>query len=226
MKKNEAVTNSTKKPFYKRKWFIILMVLFIIGTISNIINPPDDAKQIKEKKVEKTSKSEKKEEKKKIAKKAPKQKVDMKIASEESLMKLCKKQFKHKNKITVSYSASDASCLITIEDRNEYFSETTFVRDQYTRYINYCKKAYKMSNITSIQFDISVSMKDTKGNTSMENVMSIGMKKDVFDSYNWKNVIGDSRTITSAIDNGEFEISYIHPGIAKEVKWNKIYYGG
>jgi hypothetical protein len=50
MKKNEAVTNSTKKPFYKRKWFIILMVLFIIGTISNIINPPDDAKQIKEKK--------------------------------------------------------------------------------------------------------------------------------------------------------------------------------
>lgn len=48
--KNIKNGNVDKKPFYKKKWFIILIALFVLGLIGNAINPPkethiyDDAK--------------------------------------------------------------------------------------------------------------------------------------------------------------------------------------
>lgn len=35
--------NNIKKPFYKRTWFIVIVALFIIGTIGNIIDPSNNS---------------------------------------------------------------------------------------------------------------------------------------------------------------------------------------
>ena len=205
MSKNKDSQNSVKKPFYKRKWFIVLMVLLVAGTISNMINPPKDT----------APKKSKKQTEEKTEKKTQKAKVDMGTASVESLTKLYKDQNKDKKKYKV-----------TVEDKDDYLTSTDFVRKQYTKYINYCKKAYKMSGLTSVQLDVSTTMSDTKGNENMEKVLSIGMKKDVFDTYKWDKVKYDKRTIPAAISSGDFEISYTHPGLSKDVKWNKVYYEG
>lgn len=37
--KNIKSGNVDKKPFYKKKWFIILIALFVLGLIGNAINP-------------------------------------------------------------------------------------------------------------------------------------------------------------------------------------------
>lgn len=37
--KNVKNGNVDKKPFYKKKWFIILIALFVLGIIGNAINP-------------------------------------------------------------------------------------------------------------------------------------------------------------------------------------------
>lgn len=218
MSKNKDSQNPVKKPFYKRKWFIVLMVLLVAGTISNMINPPKDT----------APKKSKKQTEEKTEKKTQKAKVDMGTASVESLTKLYKDQNKDKKKykVTVDYVPSDNSCLVTIEDKDDYLTSTDFVRKQYTKYINYCKKAYKMSGLTSVQLDVSTTMSDTKGNENMEKVLSISMKKDVFDTYKWGKVKFNRQTIPAAIDAGEFEVNYIHPGVDKDVKWNKVYYEG
>lgn len=215
-KKNDGSKPTEKRPVYKRKWFVILMAMLVIGTISNLINPP------------KESSANKPDKPKKVESKEQKPKVDMKTASVDSLTKLYKQQNKGKKKykIAVDYVPSDGSCIVTIEDKGDYLTTNDFVRKQYSGYINYCKKAYKMSGLTSIQFDVSTTMSDTKGNETMEKVMSIGMKKDVFDTYNWDKVKYDKRTIPTAISTGDFEINYIHPGIDSKLNWQKIYYEG
>lgn len=37
--KNVKNGNVDKKPFYKKKWFIILIALFVLGLIGNAISP-------------------------------------------------------------------------------------------------------------------------------------------------------------------------------------------
>lgn len=188
----------------KKKLFSSLLAFVIVCTTVSVFAPAQNA----------------------LAKKKPK--VDMKTASTESLTKLYKKlnKDKKKYKIKVDYMPSDNSCLITIEDKGDYLTTTDFVRKQYTKYINFCKKAYKMQGLNNVQFDIATTMGDSKGNEEMEQVMSISMKKDVFDTYKWGKVKFNRQTIPAAIDAGEFEVNYIHPGVDKDVKWNKVYYEG
>lgn len=40
--KNVKNGNVDKKPFYKKKWFIVLIALFVLGLIGNVINPPKE----------------------------------------------------------------------------------------------------------------------------------------------------------------------------------------
>jgi len=125
----------------------------------------------------------------------------------------------------VAFDRKKGSCKVTFEDE-KFWDESDFVSTNITRYVNFCKNAYNLKGVKSVRFFIYTSMQDMKGNKETEKVLTMSMNKSTFKTYKWKNLKYDSDAISNAIDSGDFTIFELHPGIAKKVKWDKVYYKG
>lgn len=125
----------------------------------------------------------------------------------------------------VVFDKKKGSCKVTFEDE-KFWDESDFVSTNITRYVNFCKNAYDLKGVKSVKFYIYTSMKDMKGNKDVSNVLTIYMDKSTFKTYKWKNLKYDDEAISNAIDSGDFTIFELHPGIAKNVKWKKVFYKG
>lgn len=126
----------------------------------------------------------------------------------------------------VEYYKDSGFALVEYKDKEDTWNETEFVRKHTTRYINLCRKAYKLKGLKNITYTVSTKMQDQKGNSSYDDVLSIEMKKPVFNTYHWSKLVGDQDSIQSAIDNKDFDKFYVAPGIEENVNWNKVYYDG
>lgn len=125
----------------------------------------------------------------------------------------------------VAFDRKKGSCKVTFEDE-KFWDESDFVSTNITRYVNFCKNAYDLKGVKSVRFFIYTSMQDMKGNKETEKVLTMSMDKSTFKTYKWENLKYDSDAISNAIDSGNFTIFELHPGIAKKVKWDKVYYKG
>jgi hypothetical protein len=131
------------------------------------------------------------------------------------------------NKAThVEYYKDSGFALVEYKDTQEVITDTEFVRRHVTEYINLCRKAYKLKGLKNITYTVSTKMEDDKGNTSYDDVMSMQMKKSVFQTYHWSKLENRTDVITKAVNNGDFDKFYLYPGIKSGVKWHEVFYEG
>lgn len=101
------------------------------------------------------------------------------------------------------------------------WDETAFVRRNLANYINFCKAAYQIDGVSDIDFEISTTMMDAKGNESVYTVQSIWMSKDEFETFNWENL--EYKKIFDVFKDS-CEIFWLYPGIANNITTDDIYY--
>lgn len=111
-------------------------------------------------------------------------------------------------------------CMISYKATGSYWDENALVTECVNTYIDFCRTAYTIDGITTVDMTVSVPMVDDRGNENTETGVEISMAKDVFALYNWDNVTG------SVMDQMERDCSifYIHPGILKNVDDDDIIY--
>lgn len=178
----------------------VIIIFIVICVIITAIMPDDDDSSSKSSKASKT-------------------------ASVKTISAAYKKVSNHKP-THVEYYKDSGFALVEYKDKEDTWNETEFVRKHTTRYINLCRKAYKLKGLKNITYTVSTKMQDQKGNSSYDDVLSIEMKKPVFNTYHWSKLVGDQDSIQSAIDNKDFDKFYVAPGIEENVNWNKVYYDG
>lgn len=202
-KKNNTSEKKTEKQSKKSMIIGIIALIVIIGTV---LGMGDE---------EKTSNNDKK------AKRT--ESTTTKKSTADSLNSLLDGENDIKPQVT--FDKKKGSCKVTFEDER-FWDESDFVSTNITRYIDFCKKAYDLKGVKSVRFSIYTSMQDMKGNKDVDKVLTMDMDKSTFKTYKWHNLKFQSDAISNAIDSGDFTIFELHPGIAKKVKWSKVYYKG
>lgn len=143
-------------------------------------------------------------------------------ASDDSLKQLFSNTIltKYEN-LTVSYDEVNSCYSISYFPVDDFWNETTFIRQCFNDYINYCQEAYLIDDVTNVEFHTSMNLTDSKGNVELKEVFHVRMNKDKFQSYNWDNLeyenIYDSFT-------SDCDFFWIYPGVLQEVDTSKIYY--
>lgn len=137
--------------------------------------------------------------------------------------------FEHYNKVscedlTVDLSKNGKTCKVNFKNASSSWDETTFVREQLTGYIDFCKTAYSVGEINEVIWSSLVEMTDARGNANTETGITIDMKKDAFDKYDWDNMSYRSGTFSQI--EADCDIFNLHAGIAKNVNYDKVYYAG
>lgn len=137
-----------------------------------------------------------------------------------------KKLFNHAlsiktDSLSVKYDETNKCYTLSYHPSDDSYDETNLVQQGISNYIKYCKKAYTVQGVTSIDFEISTEMIDSYGKSSIDNVLSIRMPKANFSKFNWKN-LEYMPIYDNFKDNCEF--FWIYPSILKNVKTEKVSY--
>ena len=123
--------------------------------------------------------------------------------------------------LSVSYDETNSCYSISYFPIDDFWNETTFIRQCLNDYIKYCKEVYLIDGVASVEFRTSMNLTDSKGNVESKEVFHVRMNKDKFQSYNWDNLeyenIYDSFT-------SDCDFFWIYPGVLQEVDTSKIYY--
>lgn len=80
-------------------------------------------------------------------------------------------------------------------------------------------KAFQIDGVNAVELTLKSSFTDSYGKSSEEKALQIAMKKDEFQKYDWKNLVGQNiynQMRTSCYDY------YIHPAILKNLKIDKL----
>lgn len=133
-----------------------------------------------------------------------------------------KNDIKDIDSLSVSYDNVTESYLVSYYPTSDVWDETQFVRNNLTDYIDFCKEAYTIDGVTSITFQITTTLQDSKGNESIEDVMDVRMSKDMFNSFNWDNMEFKSDSYNSIVNSCDFY--WLYPGILANIDSSKIYY--
>ena len=188
-----------KKPFYKKWWFWVLVVIFflIMGNMNTGNKTPEPVVENPPEVVEE-----------------PQTEADQLTTIVDSL------NFKYSDLNITEGSTTK----ISLHYDKELWDETRFCQSCLTDYINICKQAYEMDGIDKVEYYVYVDMTDSKGNSTSEKGFAICMTKDVFNTYNWDNLkfMPDSYNQIST----DCEFIDIHAGIKKNVDFSKVFYKG
>jgi hypothetical protein len=159
-----------------------------------------------------------------VKKKKPK--VNPDVASVSTIRHAFVKATGHKA-ADVEYYKETGFAVITFKDKGDSLSDTDFVRENATRYINTCRRAYKLKGLKDLRYCVEAKMMDMSGDTSWDgNAMAIGMKKSVFNTYKWDSYEYEKGAISDMIDSGDFYKFFVDDNIRQDVKWSKVYYMG
>lgn len=188
-----------KKPFYKKWWFWVLVVIFflIMGNMNTGNKTPEPVVE------------------------NPLEVVEESQAEADPLTGIIDSlHFKYSDLEIIEGSKTK----ITLHYDQESWDETRFCQNCLTDYINICKQAYEMDGIDKVEYYVYVDMTDSKGNSTSEKAFAICMTKDVFNTYNWDNLefMPDSYNQIST----DCEFIDIHAGIKKNVDFSKVFYKG
>lgn len=189
----------TKKPFYKKWWFWVLVFLFLLmmGNMN-------------------TGKKSEPEET------APEEVVEH--STEDKLTDIFNNlKIKNSDYKIVQGTPDTDRYAITFHYDDESWDETWFVTDMFTEYVNLCREGYELDGVNKIQFYVFVDLKDSKGNIKSEKGMAICMPKDKFETYNWDNMKYEKQYETY---NADCDLWDIHPGIRSKVDFAEVMYKG
>ncbi len=222
----------TKKPFYKRRWFIVIAVLLVLGIIGKIvdndgvnttsttIDKPVEKKINKEttKKDETTAKpktdlkKEKKEETKPVVTKPKEKTKSFDETTKELVIKtLGKKSNTRKNRL-VQEGSSDTdggkSVVVTLSG-DELFTTKSTLRKMETDSAKLFEKLFKNKNVARVNLVWQQTLVDTYGKESDDNVVKIELSRATNDKIEWKNFNVDN--FDTVADN-----FWVHPAMLKK----------
>lgn len=195
-----------KKPIYKRWWFIALAVIIVLGGIGAALGGGDDPG--KDTGTPNAGEDENK---------------DKDMTTDEQLASIFEDLFgsKEVDDFKLSYDDTEKKYVVAYTPTEQFWDETAFMRTGMTDYVLFCKKAYAISDVTAVDFEISTTLTDAKGNDAVEPVLSILMPKSEFDSFNWDNLeyqdIYDSFVQSCTL-------FWAHPAIINNADLTEIYY--
>lgn len=196
---------NTKKPFYKKWWFWVLVFLFLL--VMGNLNTKKSAPEVQDPEPEPVQ-----EEVQEVE--APKTTVEELEAIVDSVVK--KKS--HLNVVETKSGRYN----INMHYEESSWDETYFVSSALTAYIKICKEAYQMDGVDVIEFYLIIPMIDAKGNQSDDIGFSMVMPKDKFESFNWSNLAYKEGIYDTVADNCD-QIT-INPGVANKADLSKVMY--
>ena len=198
-------TNPEKEPFYKKKWFIAIATLIIIGAI---FGPKDKDKK-------ETPEPAKVEEKQEEVKEEPKEEDEFAItddmSDDEKIEKILKKVGKERYKNHEINKNDDGTIrqvtLFTYIDPEKVWDGKTAVRQESERTVNALKEL-KENNINFNYFALSTTstFTDQYGNDSENELMHIYIPQEEVDKINFEKFQYENLKNIS----DEF---YVHPSV-------------
>lgn len=198
-------TNPEKEPFYKKKWFIAIAALIIIGAI---FGPKDKDKK-------ETPEPAKVEEKQEEVKEEPKEEDEFAItddmSDDEKIEKILKKVGKERYKNREIHKNDDGTIrqvtLFTYIDPEKVWDGKTAVRQESERTVNALKEL-KENNINFNYFALSATstFTDQYGNDSESELMHIYIPQEEVDKINFEKFQYENLKNIS----DEF---YVHPSV-------------
>lgn len=188
-----------QKPFYKRWWFVLIVVLFIFAGIGGILDSAG-VQTDKEKEIETTKMEEEKAKKEENERK--KNRTTVEVIDEDY------------DKVD-DVSLKDG--LLTLETNpGTVWSENSLFHAVYDLF-EVMHEAFEDNSIDEIEAEIQIMMVDSKGNESDESVITYVYTRDSFKELNYDKfsemAFGQQWRILNEADG-----YFIHPGIYKNLK--------
>ncbi len=200
------------------------------------------AKQVVDKKTSDANKAEqqriKREADNKIA--ATKAAAEAKAASDKKAAEAIRNQPKPQSTISKLWTALDNSLKtrdgmdIVWNDQTKiaelhytndsFWDEKDVVGTSYRQFVQWGKEVIKITEVETIQTNVSTNFTDSYGKNNTEIAVTIDMQSSDFKKYNWDNLKG--QPIHNQLRSSDLGYLYISPAISKAVNLNdvKLYY--
>lgn len=196
-----------KVPFYKKKWFIAIAVLFLIGSCSSLLGGGDEEKKTETKTEEVVSET---ETEKTVETEAVEEESELDVSSlspEERVQKYAKEVFKDNLIEVENYTGNDSLGKIIVSSK---FSENSLSGN--TSVFSFLSNANKFlekiqnEDFESVFFDVEADFTDAYGNTSPSNAVKMEIEKSDVDKINFENF--DFNNLPNISKTFE-----VHPGV-------------
>lgn len=129
-----------------------------------------------------------------------------------------------KKDCSIHYENDEKTCTLDFVYNKNSWDETSFVNEVFSDYINFCKKVYDEEDIGSVNYSVSTTMVDQKGNEEIYVVFQLCIEKNSFKEYAWDNMAYKRNVYQTIVSDAE--LFWIHPGILKEFNEEGFYYLG
>lgn len=198
----------TKKPFYKKWWFWVLVAVFFLA-MGNA--KPSQNKVPKEEKVEQ------------VVEEVSSEPESAELTTKDQLAAIVEDLgIKHEDLKIVQGTPDSDRFNISYTYTATVWDETDLVSSCMTDYINICSKAYQIKDVNSIQLFVFLGMTDAKGNEVTEKGFDMCMPKETFNTFNWDRLQYQQGKYT--VIESESDFLDIHPGISSKVDFDKVMY--
>lgn len=194
------MSEKTKKPFYKKWWFILIAVLFIFAGIGGIL---DSAGVQTEKEKETIAKKEEKEKSKK--------------EEEQRLANRTIAEVLEEDEKDVDKAKLEDGVLRIERDVTTFWDETSILKQDVLRMFEILPKAFEDENVDRVRVVLNTEMVDQKGNAEVESVIYFEYSREHYEELNYDKFLYMATSETWRIFN-ESTSYEIHPGIYKNVK--------
>lgn len=222
-----------KKPFYKKWWFIALAVFIAIGILGNIFES-DESKQAKEderiaaeqKKEDEKAEREKaklekeqEKEKAKLEKEREKEEAEKKAAEEKAAIENLPidERLVIKDNNVDRAELSENGVLTLVNEATSIWSENSLVTSYTYMLFESMHEAFKDPAVNEVGVSLETNMTDTKGNTSLVEVIKFLYTREDFEELNYEGFLNIAGGQEWRIYN-ESSLYHIHPGIYKNIK--------
>lgn len=193
----------TKKPFYKKWWFWILVFLFF-AVMANLNT---------KKETEIVSDPEPEEVQEEIA--------ELPKTTEQELEAIVDSVIKKKSAIHI-VEREPGRYNINMHYDESSWDETYFVSAAFTAYIKICDQAYQLDNVDVIELYLIIPMLDAKGNETDDVGFTMIMPKETFETYTWSNLAYVEGIFDNVAD--DCEQLTVHNAIVNKVDIQKVMY--
>ena len=112
--------------------------------------------------------------------------------------------------------------IIRYHSDGEFWDETDFIADCISNYIKLCEDPFHNGNADKIEYIVYCDMTDARGNKDESKAFDMCMLKGDYNKYNWENLL--STTVNYDLLSADCQELYIHPGIKKNIKFDRLHY--
>jgi hypothetical protein len=118
----------------------------------------------------------------------------------------------------VSYDSKTKTALVTYSPK-AFWDQNALLEDAWRGFVSFGEKAFALDEVGEIKIVYRIEFTDTYGKKEIEDAIRISMKKEEFQKYEWKNLIGQNISLKLYESCVEY---YVHPAITKSIDPAKV----